>query len=1099
MAENEHRSICLFLGIQESIAVSEARALLQRLSALHFCRRCCHMCGIKRSGTAEFYARQFTAWIATWVVSGFSKQDVKHTLETIYRCSMLWLHTPTKRRTLRMDRCLWNLAFFCSFALGLHALFSKSNRKHYFRVMLRAFPVFVQTSLLFGSFASHEFEQYVWSVHNHMWDTSPDKSKAANYMLFSSQSSVWYTGKSDINRKCGNKLWFGPVLRFWEHISNTVERSKAQAHRARYRAWTGIPLHALFMVPIAIESTRWVFRFENLVIHVLRAPTQQGKRDGQQHEHAGARAFPRFRRKPSLEDELRLNLRRMLSRKRCLFDKFEPVFVSFLELLRNACKQLRISKQMFMQRLYWDECVMWLAVFLSETNTKMDYATVWKKRNPAEYIASLWLACRELPGNKCRVARRKIEYFLRNARLLCPRYFYISVPTESAHMSGCVLHVIACVLNCITQVSSKTISSFFRSHLRIVKLSGPCLDSLVTDHRHASKQFEQTCFDNVPEERKALYRSRSDVVWLPYHWKVPMPTQKCQVLDFVCVQLLSAVSFFGNPRLSTLCRKVLQATKQVLQYRFREDDLQLLDIVHDLRMEYRNGIFVPLDRDIHRRAVVDKYGYWFRLHECYLNDPRHYKRRADLTPADAAAIKTNVMYVFLDARLHKDVEITADVLPYAYHTYKGKCLHKDKRGLACSRDHAHEREIVSNCKEPLHALLSRSARALRLAKKLADEPTWTLWSQNDIARTVHDRVRKLVVVPAFRAVCPCGKTKPNSLSCAKIDASQFFKDASTDRGRSRTRKFLARLERATGQNAVLVRNGSKADGLLCKAFRKCPKQYVMVTFEDILQCMDFACSDTLFLLGDLVLERTRGYPMGGSFSEPATLVDLGEDTFCLYSDEGQTAQRCGWFIPGIPVESTVQGVQHVDDAAIFSQIWCTDCLFQGTQALWPPDVGTTLEGDSSPVHFLSCDLHIHGATVSVHTHATNLGYARGLQSYQDKSRLGPFLGETVHQRIHLRQFLLGQLVASNYICQGEPSRAMEATISLITECLLLKWPCQWISHTCRSIPRRHDTKFVRSVRILGRLLGKHRVQQQLKQPLFSSIQLLYLLCIAQVR
>ena len=52
-------------------------------------------------------------------------------------------------------------------------------------------------------------------------------------------------------------------------------------------------------------------------------------------------------------------------------------------------------------------------------------------------------------------------------------------------------------------------------------------------------------------------------------------------------------------------------------------------------------------------------------------------------------------------------------------------------------------------------------------------------------------------------------------------------------------------------------------------------------FPHIRKAIALAAEDKLFLLGDTVLERTRSWPMGGSFSEPAKLVDLGESVFHL--------------------------------------------------------------------------------------------------------------------------------------------------------------------------------------------------------------------------
>lgn len=96
--------------------------------------------------------------------------------------------------------------------------------------------------------------------------------------------------------------------------------------------------------------------------------------------------------------------------------------------------------------------------------------------------------------------------------------------------------------------------------------------------------------------------------------------------------------------------------------------------------------------------------------------------------------------------------------------------------------------------------------------------------------------------------------------------------------------------------------------------------------------------------------------MGGSFSEPATLLDLGEDVFRLYTEHRPTITRTGWSYGNYSMSEIIQGVQHVDDAIIMSCIWCSDCLLEGVQKLWSDDVGTTLEETGNNITFLHSQL-----------------------------------------------------------------------------------------------------------------------------------------------
>ena len=77
--------------------------------------------------------------------------------------------------------------------------------------------------------------------------------------------------------------------------------------------------------------------------------------------------------------------------------------------------------------------------------------------------------------------------------------------------------------------------------------------------------------------------------------------------------------------------------------------------------------------------------------------------------------------------------------------------------------------------------MALGARSLRLCKKLSGEHLWTVWNLSKVAYVAHERVQKLVVVDDFIEKCPCGKAK-DPVSVIRVDAAQFFKNASVKRG-----------------------------------------------------------------------------------------------------------------------------------------------------------------------------------------------------------------------------------------------------------------------------------------------------------------------------
>ena len=101
--------------------------------------------------------------------------------------------------------------------------------------------------------------------------------------------------------------------------------------------------------------------------------------------------------------------------------------------------------------------------------------------------------------------------------------------------------------------------------------------------------------------------------------------------------------------------------------------------------------------------------------------------------------------------------------------------------------------------------------------------------------------------------------------------------------------------------------------------------------------------------------------MGGSMSEPATLVNISESTRLAYTlplDHEPT----GWARSDAAMSELVQGIQHVDDALLLSLVYCYECLHAGLARCWPSDCGTTLEEHGSSVRFLQAVVHIQGDT-----------------------------------------------------------------------------------------------------------------------------------------
>ena len=70
--------------------------------------------------------------------------------------------------------------------------------------------------------------------------------------------------------------------------------------------------------------------------------------------------------------------------------------------------------------------------------------------------------------------------------------------------------------------------------------------------------------------------------------------------------------------------------------------------------------------------------------------------------------------------------------------------------------------------------------------------------------------------------------------------------------------------------------------------------------------------------------------MGGSLSEPSTLIDLQEDVRIFAGIKGGDKKLedlvPGLAATGLSFQQIVQAIQHVDDACLFSKCLCISCL-----------------------------------------------------------------------------------------------------------------------------------------------------------------------------
>jgi len=230
------------------------------------------------------------------------------------------------------------------------------------------------------------------------------------------------------------------------------------------------------------------------------------------------------------------------------------------------------------------------------------------------------------------------------------------------------------------------------------------------------------------------------------------------------------------------------------------------------------------------------------------------------------------------------------------------------------------------------------------------------------------------------------------------------------------------LEEHGRKNAVAVKYGSKASDLTLwtdniSVTRKKLPGFRVCLLSEIKGALKYACKDDYFAVGEHIVKRQHGWPQGGSFSEPATMIDLGTDSIG-FAMSFEVRASVGLQHGNLEADQILAGIVHVDDGLFGSYIYCSACISTGLQKLWPDDVGVNL-------------------------------------------------GPVTHTMQHLRSYLLPHFISYDALASGYISRASDATASLLAEFLVRGWPIMMISKVLCAIPRSRGSMFLRSLRLLG--------------------------------
>jgi len=210
----------------------------------------------------------------------------------------------------------------------------------------------------------------------------------------------------------------------------------------------------------------------------------------------------------------------------------------------------------------------------------------------------------------------------------------------------------------------------------------------------------------------------------------------------------------------------------------------------------------------------------WRLASTFLDDPVHYK----LCPHESRQMflerKWHLFDTYITHKWKRNLlSATLEHLQHAYVAYMRQC-HPASGGLACGKEHAHDREIVNYVSNSYRQFLELVSLAIRIVKIKSGKPSWTVWKQAEIKTANLERVARLQTLPQFGSRCPCGRVNDRVLEVVKMDAAQFFKAASVKRGTVWVSDSSKCCQTTTQKDAVAIYRAPNVQGELWSSSKR---------------------------------------------------------------------------------------------------------------------------------------------------------------------------------------------------------------------------------------------------------------------------------------
>ena len=265
-----------------------------------------------------------------------------------------------------------------------------------------------------------------------------------------------------------------------------------------------------------------------------------------------------------------------------------------------------------------------------------------------------------------------------------------------------------------------------------------------------------------------------------------------------------------------------------------------------------------------------------------------------------------------------------------------------------------------------------------------------------LRETLENRVDGLLYLPDFR--CRCVKCNAVKAAIEHIicDVNRLYTNVNTDEVLRAASAHLARYQECTDRSEVTVMRTQKVHGY---AGGNIYNRGASVTFtlQEAYDLLVFGTMCRIFWVGDTLIQQVLGIPMGGHLSKIMVSILLCSYERDLFTDRSWL--KANGFYPNafairnIHPTSLFHGIRHVDDALIFSRVFCSSCLLKLMHHAYKAPLEVSLEGSGPRAEFLDTVVTRQGTKLRLRLFQKNELWALRQSDTIVKHNLPPVLGK----------------------------------------------------------------------------------------------------------